>query len=126
MCNYITPYQERQRDRPCEAQQPPVSYTHLAKIPVIADIASEFRYSDPFVDENTLIIIVSQSGETADTLAALRDAKAKGARVLSITNVVGSSIARESDDIDVYKRQFFSRKKWRTTCRGFDEAVLFR
>ena len=71
----------------------------FAKIPVIADIASEFRYCDPFVDENTLIIIVSQSGETADTLAALRDAKAKGARVLSITNVVGSSIARESDDI---------------------------
>ena len=71
----------------------------FAKIPVIADIASEFRYSDPFVDENTLIIIVSQSGETADTLAALRDAKAKGARVLSITNVLGSSIARESDDI---------------------------
>ncbi|MEG0855661.1 MAG: glutamine--fructose-6-phosphate transaminase (isomerizing) [Terrisporobacter sp.] len=71
----------------------------FAKIPVIADIASEFRYSDPFVDENTLIIIVSQSGETADTLAALRDAKAKGARVLSITNVVGSSIARESHDI---------------------------
>ena len=71
----------------------------FAKIPVIADIASEFRYSDPFVDENTLIIIVSQSGETADTLAALRDAKAKGARVLSITHVVGSSIARESDDI---------------------------
>ena len=71
----------------------------FAKIPVIADIASEFRYSDPFVDKNTLIIIVSQSGETADTLAALRDAKAKGARVLSITNVVGSSIARESDDI---------------------------
>ena len=71
----------------------------FAKIPVIADIASEFRYSDPFVDENTLIIIVSQSGETADTLAALRDAKQKGARVLSITNVVGSSIARESDDI---------------------------
>ena len=71
----------------------------FAKIPVIADIASEFRYSDPFVDENTLIIIVSQSGETADTLAALRDAKSIGARVLSITNVVGSSIARESDDI---------------------------
>ena len=71
----------------------------FAKIPVIADIASEFRYSDPFVDENTLLIIVSQSGETADTLAALRDAKEKGARILSITNVVGSSIARESDDI---------------------------
>lgn len=71
----------------------------LAKIPVITDIASEFRYSDPFVDENTLIILVSQSGETADTLAALREAKRKGARVLSITNVVGSSIARESDDV---------------------------
>ena len=52
----------------------------FAKIPVITDIASEFRYRDPFVDENTLIILVSQSGETADTLAALRDAKEKGAR----------------------------------------------
>lgn len=71
----------------------------LAKIPVETDIASEFRYSDPFVDENTLLILVSQSGETADTLAALREAKRKGARVLSITNVVGSSIARESDDV---------------------------
>ncbi|MGB5824738.1 MAG: glutamine--fructose-6-phosphate transaminase (isomerizing) [Proteocatella sp.] len=71
----------------------------LAKIPVQTDIASEFRYSDPFVDENTLLILVSQSGETADTLAALREAKRKGARVLSITNVVGSSIARESDDV---------------------------
>ena len=70
----------------------------FAKIPVIDDIASEPRHSDPFVDENTLII-VSQSDETADTLAELRDAKAKGARVLSITNVVGSSIARESYDI---------------------------
>lgn len=71
----------------------------LAKIPVETDIASEFRYSDPFVDKNTLLILVSQSGETADTLAALREAKRKGARVLSITNVVGSSIARESDDV---------------------------
>lgn len=71
----------------------------LAKIPVETDIASEFRYSDPFVDENTLLILVSQSGETADTLAALREAKRKGARILSITNVVGSSIARESDDV---------------------------
>ena len=62
-------------------------------------IASEFRYSDPFVDENSLVILVSQSGETADTLAVLRDSKAKGARILSITNVVGSSIARESDDV---------------------------
>ena len=71
----------------------------LAKIPVMCDIASEFRYRDPFVDEKTLVITVSQSGETADTLAALREAKRKGARILSITNVVGSSIARESDDV---------------------------
>ena len=71
----------------------------LAKIPVETDIASEFRYSDPFVDDRTLLILVSQSGETADTLAALREAKRKGARILSITNVVGSSIARESDDV---------------------------
>ena len=67
------------------------------KVPVITDIASEFRYSDPFVDENTLVILASQSGETADTLSVLREAKAKGATVLSIANVVGSSIARESD-----------------------------
>lgn len=68
-----------------------------AKIPVVADIASEFRYANPFIDENTLMIVVSQSGETADTLAALRLAKEKKARVLAVTNVVGSSIARESD-----------------------------
>jgi len=71
----------------------------FAKIPVITDIASEFRYRDPFVDENTLVILVSQSGETADTLASLRYAKDKGARIMSVTNVVGSSIARESDDV---------------------------
>ncbi len=71
----------------------------LVKVPVEVDIASEFRYRDPFVDENTLVIIVSQSGETLDTLAALREAKKKGARILSITNVLGSSIARESDDV---------------------------
>lgn len=69
------------------------------KVSVIADIASEFRYNDNFIDEKTLVIIVSQSGETADTLAALREAKKKGARILSITNVVGSSVARESEDI---------------------------
>ncbi|HHX12257.1 MAG TPA: glutamine--fructose-6-phosphate transaminase (isomerizing) [Clostridiales bacterium] len=69
------------------------------RVGVIVDIASEFRYRDNFVDDKTLIIILSQSGETADTLAALRDAKQDGARVLSITNVVGSSVARESDDI---------------------------
>lgn len=71
----------------------------FAKIPVITDIASEFRYKDPFVDENTLLILVSQSGETADTLASLRYAKDRGARILSVTNVVGSSIARESHDV---------------------------
>ncbi|OPJ54691.1 glutamine--fructose-6-phosphate transaminase (isomerizing) [Alkalithermobacter paradoxus] len=71
----------------------------FAKIPVETDVASEFRYRDPFVDENTLLIVVSQSGETADTLAALREAKSKGARILAVTNVVGSSISREADDV---------------------------
>ena len=71
----------------------------LAKIPVQTDIASEFRYSDPFIDEHSLLIVVSQSGETADTLAAMKEAKRKGARVMAITNVVGSSVAREADDV---------------------------
>jgi len=71
----------------------------LAKIPVEVDIASEFRYRDPFVSDRTLFIAVTQSGETLDTLAALREAKSRGARVLSVVNVVGSSIARESDDV---------------------------
>lgn len=66
----------------------------MARIPVEVDVASEFRYRDPFVDENTLFIAISQSGETLDTLAALREAKSKGARILSIVNVVGSSVAR--------------------------------
>ncbi len=68
-------------------------------VPVIADIASEFRYNDNFVDDKSLVILVSQSGETADTLAVLRDSKKKGARILAVTNVVGSSIAREADDV---------------------------
>ena len=71
----------------------------LAGISVEVDVASEFRYRDPFVDENTLFIAISQSGETLDTLAALREAKCKGARILSVVNVVGSSVARESDDV---------------------------
>ncbi len=71
----------------------------MARIPVEVDVASEFRYRDPFVDENTLFIAISQSGETLDTLAALREAKRKGARILSVVNVVGSSVARESDDV---------------------------
>ena len=69
----------------------------LCRIPVEVDIASEFRYRDPIVDEKTLCIYVSQSGETADTLAALRLAKSKGAKTLAISNVIGSSITREAD-----------------------------
>ena len=71
----------------------------MAHIPVEVDIASEFRYRDPLVDEKTLFIAISQSGETLDTLAALREAKSKGARIMSVVNVVGSSVARESDDV---------------------------
>jgi len=69
----------------------------LAQIPVEVEYASEFRYRNPIVDKNTIVIAISQSGETADTLAALREAKKKGAKILSIVNVKGSSIARESD-----------------------------
>jgi glucosamine--fructose-6-phosphate aminotransferase (isomerizing) len=72
---------------------------NLARIPVETDVASEFRYRDPIISDRNLVIIISQSGETIDTLFALREAKKKGARVLSIVNVVGSSIARESDDV---------------------------
>ena len=71
----------------------------VARIPVEVDIASEFRYRNPILQKEELCIIVSQSGETADTLAALREAKRQGLKVLSIVNVVGSSIARESDDV---------------------------
>ncbi len=71
----------------------------FAGIPVTVDIASEFRYSDPFIDHQTLFIAVSQSGETLDTLQSLRYAKQMGARILSVVNVVGSSVARDSDDI---------------------------
>ena len=71
----------------------------LAKIPVEVDIASEFRYRDPLITDKSLLIVVSQSGETADTLAVLRDAKNIGAKVLAITNVVGSSVSREADHV---------------------------
>ena len=71
----------------------------LLRRPVDVALASEFRYADPLVDENSLVIIISQSGETLDSMAALRQAKALGARILSIVNVVGSSIAREADDV---------------------------
>lgn len=71
----------------------------LARIPVEVDIASEYRYRDPLTDSKTLCIIISQSGETIDTLAALKEAKRRGARSLAITNVVGSSISREADQV---------------------------
>jgi glucosamine--fructose-6-phosphate aminotransferase (isomerizing) len=69
----------------------------LARIPVEIDYGSEFRYRDPLVDRNSLVIAISQSGETADTLAAVREARSKNARILSICNVVGSMLSRESD-----------------------------
>ncbi|MBQ9196782.1 MAG: glutamine--fructose-6-phosphate transaminase (isomerizing) [Clostridia bacterium] len=71
----------------------------LARVPVQVDLASEFRYRDPILNEGTLVIVVSQSGETADSLAALREAKGRGVRTLGIVNVVGSSIAREADNV---------------------------
>jgi glucosamine--fructose-6-phosphate aminotransferase (isomerizing) len=69
----------------------------LARVPCEVDYASEFRYRDPVLDENTLLVVISQSGETADTIAALREAKERGAKVLSICNVQGSMITREAD-----------------------------
>ena len=69
----------------------------LARVPVIVDIASEFRYRDPIIDEGDLVIVISQSGETADSLAAMRLAKKMGAKTLAIVNAKGSSIAREAD-----------------------------
>ncbi len=70
-----------------------------ARVPVTVELASEFRYSDPIVTDKTIAIVISQSGETIDTLLALREARARGARVISIVNVVGSSIANESEDV---------------------------
>lgn len=74
-------------------------YEGLARIPVEVDLASEFRYRNPILEENSLVVIISQSGETADSLAALRLAKEKGVRTLGIVNVLGSSIAREADNV---------------------------
>lgn len=71
----------------------------MARIPVEVDLASEFRYRNPILEEGALVIIISQSGETADSLAALREAKKRGAKTLGIVNVVGSSIAREADSV---------------------------
>ncbi|MEA2108876.1 MAG: glutamine--fructose-6-phosphate transaminase (isomerizing) [Pseudomonadota bacterium] len=74
-------------------------FEKLARIPTEIDIASEFRYRDPLVDDETLLVGISQSGETADTLAALQEGKRKGAKILSICNVMGSSISRQSDGV---------------------------
>ncbi len=74
-------------------------FEEMARIPSFVDLASEFRYRNPILHENDLVIIISQSGETADSLAALREAKEKGAMTLAIVNVVGSSIAREADKV---------------------------
>ena len=70
-----------------------------AHLPVEVDIASEFRYRSPLIDDHTLVVVISQSGETADTLAALREAKNRGARVVAVTNVVGSTVSREAHDV---------------------------
>lgn len=71
----------------------------MLRLPVEVDLASEFRYRDPLVDERTLVLVISQSGETADTLAGLREAKARGAHVIGVVNALGSTIAREADDV---------------------------
>ena len=71
----------------------------LCRIPVEADLASELRYRNPLVDEHTLLVVVSQSGETADTIAAMKECKARGARILAIVNVVGSTIAKLADHV---------------------------
>ena len=75
------------------------NWQRLLRRPVEVELASEFRYSDPLVDENSLVVFISQSGETLDTMAALREAKRRGAKTLAIVNVVGSSIAREADHV---------------------------
>jgi glucosamine--fructose-6-phosphate aminotransferase (isomerizing) len=72
---------------------------HLARVPVEPDLASELRYRDPLIAGTTLAVAISQSGETADTLAATREARSRGSRVLAVTNVVGSTLAREADDV---------------------------
>lgn len=75
------------------------NWERLLRRPVEVCLASEFRYSDPLVDANTLVVVISQSGETLDTMAAMREAQRRGGRTLAIVNVVGSSIAREADDV---------------------------
>lgn len=95
----------------------------MVRIPVTVELSSEFRYMDPILDEHTLVVIVSQSGETADSLAALRLANERGAKTLSIVNVKGSSIARESDQV-LYTHAgpeiaVASTKAFSVQCSGF-------
>ena len=100
-----------------------------ARIPVEVDIASEFRYRSPLIDEHTLVVVISQSGETADTLAALREAKRQGARVVAVTNVVGSSVSRETHDV-IYtwagpEIAVASTKAYTTQLEGMVMLALF-
>lgn len=74
-------------------------WEQILRVPVEADVASEFRYRNPMLDDTTLVVVISQSGETADTLAVLRDAKARGATLLAVVNAVGSTISREADHV---------------------------
>lgn len=75
------------------------AFEHFARIPVVVDVASEFRYRNPILKNDDIFIVISQSGETADTLAAMRLAKAAGAKVIAITNCVGSTVSREADEV---------------------------
>ena len=88
----------------------------LAKLPVEVDYGSEYRYRDPIINNKSLAVAITQSGETADTLAALREAKGKGARSLAICNVVGSMATREADGHDLHARRPGDR-------RGVDQGV---
>ena len=83
----------------------------LARVPVDVDYGSEYRYRDPIVSKNTLAIVITQSGETADTLAALREAKKKGARSIAICNVVGSMATRETDGTVLHARGAGDRRR---------------
>ena len=75
------------------------AFEHFARIPVVVDVASEYRYRNPILNKDDIFIVISQSGETADTLAAMRLAKSAGAKVIAITNCVGSTVSREADEV---------------------------
>src|SRR5256886_15727023 len=96
----------------------------LARIPSEVEYASEFRYRNPIVDERTLVVGISQSGETADTLAALREAKRRGARTLGLVNVVGSTIAREVDGGNYLHE--IGRGSWRVRVENSVVAGSFK